>query len=152
MEILNQDLQNQLIGLLQVLIGGVLSIGSIYAVILINKYTNIAKEKLQSIKDENAKYKLEVACERLNSLLVTNITNTENSLKQELLNASVDGKLTKEELLSLKESVVDKTLKQLGSDTTELLTNEVSDIKDYTETKLEEVLANLKLDPNSSVK
>lgn len=152
MEILNQDLQNQLIGLLQVLIGGVLSIGSIYAVILINKYTNIAKEKLQSIKDENAKHKLEVACERLNSLLVTNITNTENSLKQELLNASADGKLTKEELLSLKESVVDKTLKQLGPDTTELLTNEVSDIRDYTETKLEEVLANLKLDPNSSVK
>ena len=47
---------------------------------------------------------------------------------------------------------MDKTLKQLGSDTTELLTNEVSDIRDYTETKLEEVLANLKLDPNSSVK
>lgn len=151
MEILNSDLQAQLIGFIQVIIGGCLSIGSIYVVILINKYTSIAKEKLQSVQDENAKKQLNTALDRLNNLLVSNITNAEATLKKEIINGISDGKFTKEDLSSLKESVVTNVLGQLNTDATELLTKEVGDLKTFTEVKLEEILANLKDNPNSSV-
>ena len=152
MEILNQDLQNQLIGLLQIVIGGLLSIASIYAIIFIQKYTAIAKEKLNAIQDKNAKEKLDVAIDRLNSLLVTNIVNSETTLKNELIKGIQDGNLTKEDFASLKESVTNKVINQLGQDSTELITNEVGDLKDYVNVKLEETLAELKEDPNSVVK
>ena len=152
MEILNQDLQNQLIGLIQIIIGGLLSIASIYAIIFIQKYTAIAKEKLNAIQDKNAKEKLDVAIDRLNSLLVTNIVNAETTLKNELIKGIQDGNLTKEDFASLKESVTNKVINQLGQDSTELITNEVGDLKDYVNVKLEETLAELKEDQNSIVK
>ena len=151
MEILNQDLQNQLIDLLQIVIGGLLSIASIYAIIFIQKYTAIAKEKLNAVKDKNAKEKLNIAMDRLNSLLVTNIVNAETTLKDELVKGIQDGSLTKEDFASLKESVTNKVINQLGQDSTELITNEVGDLKDYVSVKLEETLAELKEDPNSVV-
>ena len=151
MDILNTELQSQLIQLIQIIIGGCLSIASIYAVILINKYTNIAKEKLNSIQDKNAKEKLNVAMDRLNSLLVTNITNTENTLKKTLIEASKDNKLTKEDFDLLKNNVAENVISQLSNDTTDIISKEVGDINDFVNIKLEEVLANLKADPNSSV-
>ena len=151
MDILNTELQSQLIQLIQIIIGGCLSIASIYAVILINKYTNIAKEKLNSIQDKNAKEKLNVAMDRLNSLLVTNITNTENTLKKTLIEASKDNKLTKEDFDLLKNNVAENVISQLSNDTTDIISKEVGDINDFVNVKLEEVLANLKADPNSSV-
>lgn len=151
MDILNTELQSQLIQLIQIIIGGCLSIASIYAVILINKYTNIAKEKLNSIQDKNAKEKLNVAMDRLNSLLVTNITNIENTLKKTLIEASKDNKLTKEDFDLLKNNVAENVISQLSNDTTDIISKEVGDINDFVNVKLEEVLANLKADPNSSV-
>ena len=151
MDILNTELQSQLIQLIQIIRGGCLSIASIYAVILINKYTNIAKEKLNSIQDKNAKEKLNVAMDRLNSLLVTNITNTENTLKKTLIEASKDNKLTKEDFDLLKNNVAENVISQLSNDTTDIISKEVGDINDFVNVKLEEVLANLKADPNSSV-
>ena len=151
MGILNQDLQNQLISLIQIIIGGLLSIATIYSIIFINKYTAIAKEKLQAVKDANARDKLDVAMDRLNSLLVTNIINAEATLKEELIKGIQDGNLTKEDFVSLKESVANKVINQLGQDSTELITNEVGDLKDYVNVKLEETLAELKEDPNSIV-
>ena len=151
MDILNTELQSQLIQLIQIIIGGCLSIASIYAVILINKYTNIAKEKLNSIQDKNGKEKLNVAMDRLNSLLVTNITNTENTLKKTLIEASKDNKLTKEDFDLLKNNVAENVISQLSNDTTDIISKEVGDINDFVNIKLEEVLANLKANPNSSV-
>ena len=151
MDILNTELQSQLIQLIQIIIGGCLSIASIYAVILINKYTNIAKEKLNSIQDKNAKEKLNVAMDRLNSLLVTNITNIENTLKKTLIEASKDNKLTKEDFDLLKNNVAENVISQLSNDTTDIISKEVGDINDFVNIKLEEVLANLKADSNSSV-
>ena len=151
MDILNTELQSQLIQLIQIIIGGCLSIASIYAVILINKYTNIAKENLNSIQDKNAKEKLNVAMDRLNSLLVTNITNIENTLKKTLIEASKDNKLTKEDFDLLKNNVAENVISQLSNDTTDIISKEVGDINDFVNIKLEEVLANLKADSNSSV-
>ena len=151
MEILNQDLQNQLIGLIQIIIGGCISIGSIYAIIIIQKYTAIAKEKLNAIQDKNAKEKLDIALSRLNDLLVSNIVNAEVTLKSELTKGIQDGNLTKEDFVSLKESVTNKVINQLGQDSTELITNEVGDLKEYVNVKLEETLAELKDNPNSVV-
>ena len=151
MEILNQDLQNQLIGLIQIIIGGLLSIASIYCIIFINKYTAIAKEKLNAIQDKNAKDKLDVVLDRLNSLLVTNITNAETTLKKELVKGIEDGSLTKEDFTSLKESVINKVINQLGNDSIKLITDEVGDLRDYVGVKLEETLAELKENPNSVV-
>lgn len=147
-----EQIQEQLIQLIMILVGGALTIATIYATILVNKYIDIAKEKAQQIKDENAKKKVEDALERVNSLLVTNITNAEVTLKQEILNGLSDGTFSKEDFTSLKESVVNNVLTQLGNDSTELLNSELGDLNSFVSSKLEEVLADLKEDPNSIVK
>ena len=90
--------------------------------------------------------------DRLNSLLVTNITNTENTLKKTLIEASKDNKLTKEDFDLLKNNVAENVISQLSNDTTDIISKEVGDINDFVNIKLEEVLANLKADSNSSVK
>ena len=147
-----EQIQEQLIQLIMILVGGALTIATIYATILVNKYIDIAKEKAQQIKDENAKKKVEDALERVNSLLVTNITNAEVTLKQEILNGLSDGTFSKEDFTSLKESVVNNVLTKLGNDSTELLNSELGDLNSFVSSKLEEVLADLKEDPNSIVK
>lgn len=147
-----EQIQNQLIGLFTIVIGGALTIASIYATIYINKYIEIAKEKSQAIKDENAQKKINLALERVNELLVTNITSANETLKKELIEGIKDGNLSKEDFASLKESVINKVLVQLGGNSKELLSTEIGDLNDFLSSKLEEKLANLKLDENSRVK
>ena len=84
-QFLSSDIQQQLINLFQIILGGAISVVSIYAVILVNKYTAIAKEKLQTIQDKNARDKLNIALNRLDTLLINTITSTENTLKQEII-------------------------------------------------------------------
>lgn len=147
-----EQIQNQLIGLFTIVIGGALTIASIYATIYINKYIEIAKEKSQAIKDENAQKKINLALERVNELLVTNITSANETIKKELIEGIKDGNLSKEDFASLKESVINKVLVQLGGNSKELLSTEIGDLNDFLSNKLEEKLANLKLDENSRVK
>lgn len=146
-----EQIQEQLIQLLTIIIGGLLSIATIYVTIFINKYTSIAKEKAKQIKDENAQKKVNVALDRVNSLLTTNIVNAETTLKKELLKGIADNNFTKEDFVSLKESVINNVLKQLGDDSKNLLDSELGDLNGYISVKMEEILANLKEDPNSVV-
>ena len=150
-QFLSSDIQQQLINLFQIILGGAISVVSIYAVILVNKYTAIAKEKLQTIQDKNARDKLNIALNRLDALLINTITSTENTLKQEIIKGSEDGTFNKEDLKSLKETVANKVLVQLGTDTKNVLSAEIGDLTEYTNDRLETILANLKDDPNSSV-
>ena len=147
-----EQIQQQLINLFTILISGALTIATIYATAYINKAINTAKLKNESIKDENARNKINFALDRLDSLLVTNITNAEVTLKKELVDGIQDGKFTKEDFASLKESVVNNVLNQLGKDSTELLNTELGNLNDYVSARLEETLANLKENPDSVVK
>ena len=146
-----EQVQEQLINLFTILISGVLTLAAVYATIYINKLIETAKLKNESIQDENARKKMNTALDRVDSLLVTNITNAEVTLKKELIEGIQDGKLTKEDFASLKESVVNNVLKQLGTNSTELLSTEIGDLNDYVSVKLEETLANLKEDSSSVV-
>lgn len=146
-----EQIQEQLIQLLTIIIGGLLSIATIYVTIFINKYTSIAKEKAKQIKDENAQKKVNVALDRVNSLLTTNIVNAETTLKKELLKGIADNNFTKEDFVSLKESVINNVLKQLGDDSKNLLDSELGDLNGYISVKMEETLAELKENPNSVV-
>ncbi len=146
-----EQVQQQLIQLLTVVISGLITLATVYVTIYINKAIETAKLKNQQLADENARRKVNTALERVNSLLVTNIVNAEVTLKQELLNGIKDGRLTKEDFASLKDSVVNNVLKQLGPDSTELLSTELGDVTEYVSVKLEETLANLKNNPNSVV-
>lgn len=147
-----EQIQQQLINLLTIIISGAIAVATVYATMYIDKAIKMVKSKNESIQDENARKKLNDALDRLDSLLVTNIVNAEVTLKKELVNGIQDGKFTKEDFASLKESVVNNVLNQLGKDSTELLNTELGNLNDYVSVRLEETLANLKENPDSVVK
>ena len=146
-----EQIQQQLINLLTIIISGAIAVATVYATMYIDKAIKMVKSKNESIQDENARKKLNNALDRLDSLLVTNIVNAEVTLKKELVNGIQDGKFTKEDFASLKESVVNNVLNQLGKDSTELLNTELGNLNDYVSVRLEETLANLKENPDSVV-
>ena len=147
-----EQIQQQLINLLTIIISGAIAVATVYATMYIDKAIKMVKSKNESIQDENARKKLNDALDRLDSLLVTNIVNAEVTLKKELVDGIQDGKFTKEDFASLKESVVNNVLNQLGKDSTELLNTELGNLNDYVSVRLEETLANLKENPDSVVK
>ena len=146
-----EQIQQQLINLLTIIISGAIAVATVYATMYIDKAIKMVKSKNESIQDENARKKLNDALDRLDSLLVTNIVNAEVTLKKELVDGIQDGKFTKEDFASLKESVVNNVLNQLGKDSTELLNTELGNLNDYVSVRLEETLANLKENPDSVV-
>lgn len=146
-----QPIQEQLIVFLNIIVKLVLTYVSFKAVSFVGTLISKEKIKIQSIKDEEVRNKVNEALDRVESLLTTNITYAENVLKQDILDSIADGKVSKDELTKLKDTVVNNVIKQLSGYSVELLETELGDINSYLSAKSEEVLANLKLNENSSV-
>lgn len=120
---------------------------SILAVVIINYVTKLitkAKANANKIEDETAMSMVNTALDNLQELIKTNVTSAEVTLKQEIIKASKDGKLTKEDAISLKNTVKDNIIKQLSTSSYELLKLELNDIESYIENKIEVVLASIK--------
>ena len=137
-------LQEGLLGLLEIVIGGALAIASVYATLLVTKATQKAKMEISKLKDEQAKNLLNDSLDRVDVLLKTNIIAMENTLKKELAKGVEDGKIEKEELNKLAFAVKENVLNQLGEDTVVILNNGLNDLNGYIEARLEQVLVEVK--------
>ena len=146
-----EQLQGQAIQTLQIVLGAVISILGALAIVYLKKGFEYLTTKTTLIKDEGSRKILDSTLEALDALLVTNITSAENTLKPIILQSIADGKVTTDELESLKITVMNNTLKQLGDEATKLLNNSLGDTNSYLENRLEAVLSNLKIDETSSV-
>ena len=137
-------LQEGLLGLLEIVIGGALAIASVYATLYVSKATQRAKVEIAKLKDEQAKELLNASLDRVDTLLKTNIIAMENTLKKELAKGVEDGKIEKEELNKLAFAVKENVLNQLGEDTVVILNNGLNDLNGYIEARLEQVLVEVK--------
>ena len=137
-------LQEGLLGLLEIVIGGALAIASVYATLYVTKATQKAKVEIAKLKDEQAKNLLNDSLDRVDVLLKTNIIAMENTLKKELAKDVEDGKIEKEELNKLAFAVKENVLNQLGEDTVMILNNGLNDLNGYIEARLEQVLVEVK--------
>ena len=137
-------LQEGLLGLLEIVIGGALAIASVYATLYVSKATQRAKVEIAKLKDEQAKELLNASLDRVDTLLKTNIIAMENTLKKELAKDVEDGKIEKEELNKLAFAVKENVLNQLCEDTVMILNNGLNDLNGYIEARLEQVLVEVK--------
>lgn len=143
-------IQESLTTIIQTIIGGALSIASVYLPIYISKLTQVAKNKAALLKHEEAKNIISNTIERVDDLIVTNIISIENTLKPQILEAIKDGKVDKSELETLSTVVKENVIKQLGQDANDILNTTLTDTNNYLTNRIERILAELK-DTESNV-
>lgn len=141
---MGNQLQESLIQLLSILIGGALTVVTAYVGVFVQKATQKAKLEIAKIEDENAQVIFSNALQKTTALINTNIVAMENTLKKELIVAIEDGKIEKDELKQLSTAVKDNVLNQLTDDTLNVLNGGIKDINQYLEMKIEEELAKIK--------
>ena len=138
-------LKDTVVQLLGVIIGGCLAIVTAYAGLLIARATQKIKLEIENLNDETQKKIFNDALDRVDSLLQTNIVAMENTVKKDMLASIADGKIEKAELKTLADNVKNNVLKQLGDDSLAVLNDSLGDVNGYLEVKIEEILAQIKV-------
>ena len=137
-------LQNTVIQLLGIIIGGILAIASAYATLFVAKATQRAKVEIEKLNDERQIKIMNATLNKVDELLRTNIIALENTVKKDMLVLIEDGKLEKDELKKLAQDVKENVLNQLGEDSIAVLNGTLGDVNGYLEVRIEEKLAEIK--------
>ena len=137
-------LQNTVIQLLGIVIGGILAIASAYATLFVAKATQRAKVEIEKLNDERQRKIMNATLNKVDELLRTNIIALENTVKKDMLVLIEDGKLEKDELKKLAQDVKENVLNQLGEDSIAVLNGTLGDVNGYLEVRIEEKLAEIK--------
>ena len=137
-------LQDTIIQLLGIVIGGILAIASAYATLFVAKATQKAKVEIEKLNDERQRKLIDATLNRVDELLRTNIIALENTAKKDMLALIDDGKIEKDELKKLAQDVKENVLNQLGEDSLAILNDTLGDVNGYLEARIEEKLAEIK--------
>ena len=138
-------LENTVIQLLGIIIGGLLAIASAYMTLFVAKATQRAKVETEKLNDERQKAIVDATLDRVDELLKTNIIALENTVKKDMLELIADGKIEKEELKKLAENVKINVINQLGEGSMAILNETLGDVNGYLEVRIEEKLAEIKV-------
>ena len=137
-------LQDTIIQLLGIVIGGILAIASAYATLFVAKVTQKAKVETEKLNDERQRKIVNATLNKVDELLRTNIIALENTAKKDMLALIDDGKIEKDELKKLAQDVKINVLNQLGEDSLAILNDTLGDVNGYLEARIEEKLAEIK--------
>ena len=137
-------LENTVIQLLGIIIGGLLAIASAYATLFVAKATQKAKVEIEKLNDERQRKIANATLDKVDELLRTNIVALENTTKKDMLALIEDGKIEKEELKKLAEDVKVNVLNQLGEGSIAILNETLGDVNGDLEVRIEEKLAEIK--------
>ena len=137
-------LQNTIIQLLGIIIGGLLAIASAYMTLFVAKATQRAKIETEKLNDERQKAIVDATLDKVDELLKTNIIALENTVKKDMLELIADGKIEKDELKKLAENVKINVINQLGEGSMAILNETLGDVNGYLEVRIEEKLAEIK--------
>ena len=137
-------LENTVIQLLGIVIGGLLAIASAYMTLFVAKATQKAKVETEKLKDERQRKIINTTLKKVDELLRTNIIALENTVKKDMLVLIADGKIEKEELKKLAQNVKKNVLNQLGEDSLAILNDTLGDVSGYLDVRIEEKLAEIK--------
>ena len=138
-------LQDTIIQLLGIVIGGILAIASAYATLFVAKATQKAKIEIEKLNDERQRKIVNATLNKVDELLRTNIVALENTVKKDMLVLIDDGKIEKDELKKLAQDVKINVLNQLGEDSLAILNDTLGDVNGYLEARIEEKLAEIKV-------
>ena len=141
METLLEDTVIQLLG---IIIGGLLAIASAYATLFVAKATQKAKVEIEKLNDERQRKIVNATLDKVDELLRTNIVALENTVKKDMLVLIEDGKIEKDELKKLAQNVKENVLNQLGEGSIAILNETLGDVNGYLEVRIEEKLAEIK--------
>ena len=137
-------LENTVIQLLGIIIGGLLAIASAYMTLFVAKAAQRAKVETEKLNDERQKAIVDATLDKVDELLKTNIIALENTVKKDMLELIADGKIEKEELKKLAENVKINVINQLGEGSMAILNETLGDVNGYLEVRIEEKLAEIK--------
>ena len=137
-------LENTVIQLLGIIIGGLLAIASAYMTLFVAKATQRAKVETEKLNDERQKAIVDATLDKVDELLRTNIIALENTVKKDMLELIADGKIEKDELKKLAENVKINVINQLGEGSMAILNETLGDVNGYLEVRIEEKLAEIK--------
>ena len=137
-------LENTVIQLLGIIIGGLLAIASAYMTLFVAKATQRAKIETEKLNDERQKAIVDATLDKVDELLKTNIIALENTVKKDMLELIADGKIEKDELKKLAENVKINVINQLGEGSMAILNEALGDVNGYLEVRIEEKLAEIK--------
>ena len=138
-------LQDTIIQLLGIVIGGILAIASAYMTLFVAKATQKAKAETEKLNDERQRKIINATLNKVDELLRTNIIALENTAKKDMLALIDDGKIEKDELKKLAQDVKINVLNQLGEDSLAILNDTLGDVNGYLEARIEEKLAEIKV-------
>ena len=137
-------LENTVIQLLGIIIGGLLAIASAYMTLFVAKATQRAKIETEKLNDERQKAIVDATLDKVDELLKTNIIALENTVKKDMLELIADGKIEKDELKKLAKNVKINVINQLGEGSMAILNETLGDVNGYLEVRIEEKLAEIK--------
>ena len=137
-------LQDTIIQLLGIVIGGILAIASAYMTLFVAKATQKAKAETEKLNDERQRKIVNATLNKVDELLRTNIIALENTTKKDMLSLIYDGKIEKDELKKLAQDVKENVLNQLGDDSLAILNDTLGDVNGYLEVRIEEKIAKKK--------
>ena len=137
-------LENTVIQLLGIIIGGLLAIASAYATLFVAKATQKAKVEIEKLNDERQRKIANATLDKVDELLRTNIVALENTVKKDMLVLIEDGKIEKDELKKLAQNVKENVLNQLGEGSIAILNETLGDVNGYLEVRIEAKLAEIK--------
>lgn len=138
------EFQEQLIALLQTTILGILNIGAGYLVYYIKQIADKAKIKNQENKNEKQKILIDNAIDRLDLLITKSVIATNETLGKAIKDGLADGKTNREELLALKDIVIEDVKAQLSQDSKDLISSEIEDLNTYISNSIEVALKSIK--------
>lgn len=138
------EFQEQLVAILQTTILGLLNIGAGYLIYYIKQLADKAKLKNESNANLEQKTLIDNAIDRLNALVEKSVIATNETLAKSIKEGVADGTTNKEELLSLKNSVIEDVKNQLTEDGSNLISSEIDDLNAYIANQIEVTLTNLK--------
>lgn len=139
-----EQLQEQVIQLFTIILGGLLSIASVYVTIYVNKAIQKAKLESAKIQDEQARVIANKTLDQVNMLIQTNVVAMEQTVVKGIKEGIADGKITKEELSNVANQVRENVLAQLSQGSVDILNSTLGDVNGYVNAQIEKQLAELK--------
>lgn len=139
-----EQIQEQLLQLASIIITGCISIACVYVAIYFSKLKTKIQAETNKIEDESIRNIVNSTLGQVQDLVFKNVVAVEQTSKKVILDSISDGKITKEELLTLKDEVYKNVIEQMNEDSLAIITSQFDNVNSYINVLIENELARLK--------
>lgn len=126
-----EQLSGAVVQALATILVALVGLVSAVAVSYLNVLKQKAVESISKMENENARTLLNDAIDKVTTLVSTVVMSIEQEEKQEILRASEDGKVDRDELFKLKDVAVKRVQEQLVPETRNILEDGIGDVSEF---------------------